>query len=348
MIGSRITGSALRAAAWKPLLAAGLLVLANEAYGRVRIAQVSAYAAGRSTVRIAALQPVIPIGWVNRSERHTPENLDVLNALTRQALAQGPLSLVVWPEFSYGRQLRYRLQDGAATGARVGDAPLDAVIRSEIPYRTPLLLGTEGLAETGGGLRRQNLSFLVGASGELAGTAAKRILFPFGEYMPFGETFPILYKLSPKTARLWAEKEPRLLTTPDGVRLGVLICYEDLFPEGPRDLARLGADVLVNQTNPIWFDFERASEQNLRFSALRSIETRKSMVRSVNTGVSDVVDPTGRVLQRVPRGERGVLVAEVPRMDLLTPHARTGRLFYWLALLPPALLLLLSRLQRPR
>lgn len=86
----------------------------------------------------------------------------------------------------------------------------------------------------------------------------------------------------------------------DGVRYGVLICYESSYPEAARALRRAGADVLVNITNDAWFGAEpwyartTALWQHPAHLVMRAIEGRVGVVRAANTGISFFVDPVGR------------------------------------------------------
>ena len=79
------------------------------------------------------------------------------------------------------------------------------------------------------------------------------------------------------------------------LRLGVLICYESIFPVIARDSVYHGANVLVNLTNDAWFGRSSAAEQSLSMAVLRAIENRRFLVRSANTGFSGFVDPLGHI-----------------------------------------------------
>jgi apolipoprotein N-acyltransferase len=75
-----------------------------------------------------------------------------------------------------------------------------------------------------------------------------------------------------------------------GARLGILICYESVFPDLARGSVKHGADILVNITNDAWYGESSAPYQLLAMAAFRSIETKTLMVRVANTGISAVIE----------------------------------------------------------
>jgi len=332
---------ALRRRGWRFLAVMVALVGLNEAYGLLRMRAVDAevrrlLAEGRG-LRVAVIQSAIPI-WRKSDPGSLAENLGTQAGLTARALESGPADLVIWPETTYGRHLAYRREAGRAVDATLDKEPFAARISKDIPGGAQVLLGALGGPEdeTGDGWR-YNTAFLKAPGGELLGVVEKRVRMPFGEYFPLGRWLPSFYRWSPRTRKILAGREQRLLTARDGMRLGVLVCYEDLHPDYARAYAALGADLLVNMTNDAWFGKGAAPEQHLRMAALRAIESRRFLLRAVNTGISAVVDPAGRILARIPGERRDVLTETVVPMQLKTLHTSAGRGLY---LLSAALLVL--------
>jgi len=107
--------------------------------------------------------------------------------------------------------------------------------------------------------------------------------------------------------------------------LGLLICYEAIFPEIARGAVDQGAELIVNITNDAWFGRSAAPYQHLLMSRLRSVETGRYQIRAANTGLSAVLDPFGRELSRIPIG----LVEAGPRLlrrdELTAPAHLTAR-----------------------
>ena len=108
------------------------------------------------------------------------------------------------------------------------------------------------------------------------------------------------------------------------IRLGVLICYEGIFPEAARDYKRRNADLLVNITNDAWFGRTSAPYQHLSMTVFRAIENRLYLVRAANTGISAIIDPTGEILSRTGIFERTTLKGEVKIIDEKTFYAAYG------------------------
>ncbi|WP_052361312.1 nitrilase-related carbon-nitrogen hydrolase [Geminisphaera colitermitum] len=90
------------------------------------------------------------------------------------------------------------------------------------------------------------------------------------------------------------------------LRLGPLICYEDIFPALARANVRAGADLLVVHTNNGWFGEGDAAYQHAANAVLRAVELRRPVLRSGNSGWSGWVDEFGAiraVLTRTPDGQ---------------------------------------------
>ena len=102
---------------------------------------------------------------------------------------------------------------------------------------------------------------------------------------------------------------------------------------------------MVNLTNDAWFGRTSEPALHLQLAAARSVETRRAMVRSTNTGISAFIDPAGRILDATDLDHAETRVRSVPLMRLTSFHGVTARSLYWGAILW-ALLLLLGDLLR--
>jgi apolipoprotein N-acyltransferase len=100
-------------------------------------------------------------------------------------------------------------------------------------------------------------------------------------------------------------------------RVGVLICYESIFPQQARRFRRAGADMLVNITNDAWFGRGLAPYQHEAHLRLRAIETRAGIVRAANTGISEYIDPLGR-----PHGSTALFESAARIYDAETTSVR--------------------------
>ncbi|TAG83183.1 MAG: apolipoprotein N-acyltransferase [Betaproteobacteria bacterium] len=170
-------------------------------------------------------------------------------------------------------------------------------------------------------------------------------LVPFGEYMPLQGVLGWFYRNLQIPMSNFAAGDPNQpLMTLNGQTLGISICYEDAFA---RDVHRTlpDATLLVNISNDAWFGKSAAAEQHLQLAQLRAIEQARPMVRANNTGITAVIDAKGRVADRIPSWQTGILEATVQGAKGYTPYMVWGDL--------PLLIVCLAGLgiaaaQRPR
>ena len=164
----------------------------------------------------------------------------------------------------------------------------------------------------------------------------KTHLVPFGEYMPLGGLLWFLRKVVPY-GKGFSHGDRNDLIKLDGTRFGVLICFESAFPYISRDYVvrpdGAGADFLINISNDGWFQGSHELDQHLAMCGFRAIEFRIGIVRSVNSGISCIIDPAGRV-HDVVHDERGRIrlvagtaIGRVPLRQGISFYARHGDLF---------------------
>lgn len=129
--------------------------------------------------------------------------------------------------------------------------------------------------------------------------------------------------------------------------IGCAICYESIYGEYCTDYIRDGASLLAVITNDAWWGNTPGYKQHFSFSRLRAIETRRTVVRCGNTGISAIIDPYGKVLQRTPWWEEAVLTGEAPLSDEQSFFVRYGDIVGRTAVFA-FVLLLLAAVFRPR
>jgi apolipoprotein N-acyltransferase len=155
-------------------------------------------------------------------------------------------------------------------------------------------------------------------------TYRKQHLVPFGEFVPVKPLFgwfieavaiPLL-----DFSRGAIGQRPLPVA---GQKVAVNICYEDLFgSEIVRQLPE--ATLLVNVSNVAWFGDSLAPAQHLQISQMRALESGRPMLRATNTGMTAVIDPSGRVQAVARPFTEAVLRAEVRGYAGSTPFARWG------------------------
>jgi apolipoprotein N-acyltransferase len=243
-------------------------------------------------------------------------------------------TLVVWPESA----LPFYLQGEPAYAARVKSLAAE--------LKSCLVTGSPAFEKERGVVRNLNSAFLISPTGALLGRSDKLHLVPFGEYVPLAALFPFVEKLVAGIGDFSPGKSALPLETPGG-KVGVLVCFEVIFPEIARAYVQAGAGVLVNITNDAWFGNSSAPYQHLAMTVFRAVENRVPLVRAANTGISSVIDSKGHIRGMTPLFEEATLSAEVRRGAGGSFYSRHGDLFALVCLGLGALLALFRCRKEP-
>jgi apolipoprotein N-acyltransferase len=232
----------------------------------------------------------------------------------------GSVDLIVWPEspapfFTSDPLFREpvsRMAEAAHTWVATG------------------AIGTTPAMQTGKSASEVfNSAALISPSGDWTARYDKVHLVPFGEYLPFPRLFAFAGGLTKEVGEFQsgASRAPLVAgNTP----LGVFICYESVFPGEVREFANQGAQVLVNLSNDGWYGDSGAYAQHLNQTRMRAIENDRWVLSATDTGVTASIDPYGRIVARLPRKERGALVAPYALTSVTTFYTRHGDWFCWL------------------
>lgn len=287
------------------LATAGALVAAAGAYGAWRAHDLAARSAAAPALTVGVVQANLGL-----LEKRTLARITHARHLaeTRTLLADGPLDLVVWPETAYVRGLRRPLPISGA------------LVREEL--RVPILFGGSTVREADGRRLRQNSALLVGADGMIRDAYDKNLLIPLAEYVPLGGWlpagwFPHVQEFGP------ADETPPLHL--GAWRIATPICYEAVRADLVRRMVR-AADphLLVTLANDAWFGDSAEPRLHLALARLRAIEHGRWLVRATNSGISALVDPSGRLVARTPLLARATLRGTVHPLGGATLYARLG------------------------
>jgi apolipoprotein N-acyltransferase len=227
--------------------------------------------------------------------------------LTREAVASagGRPAVVVWPETASPALLQ--------TDAQARQAIADAA------GGYPALVGAVRFDEVD---HPRNSVFALAPSGQITGVYDKWHLVPFGEYQP--DWFPAGIQVVPGGG-FARGPGPRTLRVPGIPPVGVLICYEAIFPSQVADESRRPR-WLVNVTNDAWFGNSTGPRQHLAAARMRAVEEGLPLLRAANTGISAGFDARGHEIARLGLQRTGYL--SVPLPSALAPplYARLGLL----------------------
>ena len=286
-------------------------------YGQVRIRAVDRQTEAAEKLTIGLIQTNRGAG----DKRQDPNSLlSEHQEMSRRVAASQPLDLIVWPEGIV--RVRMASREGSLSPDTLGNT------------RIPTLFGAVLKLGENGATRTHVSALLADGSGEILGSYDKMILVPFGEFIPFGEIFPAIYSLMPFTDRFHPGESREPLTLGKHL-LSVNICYEDIFPEHIRSLMRVEhgrrtPDIMINLTNDSWYGKSTEPVEHLALASFRSIEQRRSLVRSTNTGISAFVDPVGRIGTHSGIWTQETIVDRVPMLQGRTVYALLGDWIGWL------------------
>jgi apolipoprotein N-acyltransferase len=241
--------------------------------------------------------------WLPEMRRPTLERYTALSAPHLGA------DLLVWPETALpGRRLLMR-------------EFIDGLDRVAADAGSAVLFGVPEYA--GSPLRAFNSVLLVGSA---SGRYRKRHLVPFGEYLPLDALLrPFTRALGIPVADFSPGAAAQPVLRAAGHVLAVFVCYEIAFGnEVARSLPQ--AALLVTISNDAWFGDSLGPHQHLQMARARSLETGRDMLRATNTGISALVDASGRVTARLEQFRAATLAGEVTPRAGATPYVRLGDL----------------------
>ncbi len=137
----------------------------------------------------------------------------------------------------------------------------------------------------------------------------KRRLVMFGEYVPFRDQLPFLKIFTLTTSDLIGAIKTEAVEI-NRIKVGPIICFEELFPDVASDQAKNGAQLLAILSIDDWYMGSNAPEQLAATAVFRAIETGLPVARSASTGITMAVDQRGNIIRQAPVGDRRMLDVE--------------------------------------
>lgn len=220
------------------------------------------------------------------------EALDVCVSLSRALFQAGKArpDVVIWPETAV--PCSYNAASEFAARYRM------ELFSMLLKYQVPFVVGTiflERNAVDPEKIEIYNSALLLKPGRGVADRYSKEHIVPFGEYVPYSETFPWLARAAGMGRNLTRGKRFNPLELAPDVRAGVSICYEDVYAYVSRNHAKNGANVLLVITNDAWYPTSFEPAQHFANSIFRTVETRLPMIRCGNLDYSAVILPNGRI-----------------------------------------------------
>ncbi len=298
------------------------LMLIIFSYGYFRVNQIDESLMTAESMDVTLIQ-----GNINQNIKWDPrfqmETINVYNNLSLQEKSSRP-GLMVWPEtaapffFQEFNELHNRIVNIAQMSGEWLLFGSPSYLRENI--------GNEHC------ISYLNSAFLLSPTGKKIERYDKVHLVPYGEYVPLKNIFPFISKLAVGVGDFRSGNSYNPLTL-DNKKLGVLICYEGIFPEASRTYKNMGVDLLVNITNDAWFGRTSAPYQHLSMTIFRAVENRLYVIRSANTGISSVIDPVGRIIAKTELFTKSRLRDNVKFINHKTFYTAYGDIFVIICLI---------------
>ncbi|MEE2720387.1 MAG: apolipoprotein N-acyltransferase [Pseudomonadota bacterium] len=248
-------------------------------------------------VMLRIVQPNIAQRDKWRPDRRAPNYARHIEMSAIPAVAHA-ITHVIWPET-------------AAPFSVPTDAVRRRLMRRAIPPGGLLITGTPRFERSGGRVSGAwNSLAVVDERTKVIDVYDKHHLVPLGEYVPFRDILPI-EKVTAGSLDFTAGSGLRTLRLPGLPPVSPLICYEAIFP-GAVARSDDRPAWLLNVTNDAWFGNSAGPRQHFASARLRAVEEGLPLVRAANSGISGVIDPYGRVLNRLEVGQIGVLDSRLP------------------------------------
>lgn len=260
-------------------------------------------------------------GNVDQGQKWEPEfQMDTIEKyaeLSLKAIQNSSPELVIWPETA----MPFYIQD---------QSPLrQAVLTLAHESGTPIITGSPAYRVIDMKTRKYvllNRAWLIDDTGRATQSYDKEHLVPFGEYMPMEDWIPF-EKLVQAAGDFIPGKNNQPIVL-DSVALGMLICYEGIFPELAQKQVERGASALLNISNDAWFGDTSAPRQHLNLTIMRAVEQGRWLVRSTNNGISAFISPVGRVVTVSTQFQAETLSSKIRPLDKRTIF---HSLYPWLA-----------------
>jgi len=295
-------------AAYWPLATGAVLICVSVFYGRLSLQK---WGRVEPDHRVAMLQGNLSIddgeqilsdrfqqGYIRMADRLKPSSVDLL------VLPESPSPLA----FQYDSTYRQALEGLARR------------------YRLGLVFNNVAYGESGRGTRYFNSAFFLSGEGNLLGRYDKIHLVPFGEYVPLKEFFFFAETIS-KDVGDFSPGHDYLLVKLESRPVNAVICFEAVFPNLVRHFVFRGSQLVLNLSNDGWYGDSAAPYQHLDMSRWRAVENRRYVLRATNSGISAVIDPTGRIQVRTGLLQEAICRGRFAFLTDQTPYTRYGDAF---------------------
>lgn len=289
------------------LLVFTVLLLVLFSFGFYRLNQ-TLYIPSNTKVRL--VQPSIPqnLKW---DPLYVEQNLETYIEMSRDEGFES-VDFVIWGEVA------------TAFNPKYSEYYMER-IRKAVPKNGYLITGILRYDEKEN--KAYNSMSVIDKKGQTKAFYDKSHLVPFGEYIPFRKYLPNFIRPVANVVEDFSQGEKyKLLEVKGFPKFGALICYEIIFPHEVIN-EKQKPDWLVLVSNDGWYGESFGPYQHLVAAQMRAVEEGITIVRSANTGISAVVDPFGRIIQKANLNQKTAIDVYLPRdLSIMTIYNRFGNI----------------------
>ena len=274
------------------------------------------------TSLIGVVQPNV----LQKDKIDNPDEYEILKNLIHLSNKEDA-NFLIWPESSLPILLQYNPE-------------IIELIVDNLPKESEILIGNITFQAD----KFRNSALLIDQDKKIRDIYHKVHLVPFGEYMPFHDILSKLPFMKIITGDIGFDsgKEINSIYTKVG-NARIAICYEIIFPEeiNPNNEK---LDLIINITNDAWFGNSSGPFQHFNSSRFRAIEQGIPVFRSANTGISAIIDPYGRIIDKIGLGKKGSIFSPLPKKTLETYYSKVGDfLFFGVLILTLLIMIFLKK-----
>ncbi|ABC77418.1 apolipoprotein N-acyltransferase [Syntrophus aciditrophicus] len=314
-------------------IALGIALISSiYSYGVLRGMQIDMAVAKAPSIPVTLVQGNIDqsLKW---NDHYQKETIDIYQKLSLAPPEKTSPGMIIWPETA----VPFYFQNVDDLHRRI--------VSLAVQTENWILFGSPSYAAEEGKLSFLNTAFLLSPHGNMVAQYNKVHLVPYGEYVPLRRFFPFIGKMAAGVGDFQAG-EGFIPIKAGEWKIGVLICYEGILSEAGRIYKNEGAGLLVNITNDAWFGRTSAPYQHLSMTVFRAVENRLFLARAANTGISAIIDPTGKILMKSSIFERTAIQGHIKYLNLPTLYAKYGDIFVYVCFILLISIYLMSEKRR--
>ena len=250
----------------------------------------------------------------------------------------------IWEENLNNSQLINRVQTFAKKYPHISIV-IGASTHRLIPDDEPRSHAARKFKNDDGYYYAYNTGFLINSSPNIQ-VHHKSKLTPGVENMPsWGILKPLeslAIDLGGMSGTLGTNDSPVVFSNERGIRVSPIICYESIYGEYVTESVGLDAQLIFIITNDAWWRNTPGHRQHMQYAVLRAIETRRSIARSANTGISAFINQRGEIIEKTPFWQQTVIRTKLNLNDKQTYYTRNGDYIARVSAFVSALILLIS------